>query len=420
MTTVEHGRRSQHLPLPRAQRQGVALCLSGGGYRAALFHLGATRRLNELGVLSKVDTFTSVSGGSIFASLIAAYAVRDPDAWSQPGRTLPDYDAQVAEPMQELAQHNIRTRTVLSRLLPWNWRDSQVQIDALTTRLADGPTGDARLGDLPERPRFIFCSSEMQFRAQWTFDSGGRMLGADPCGHAAFGDTWTIARAAASSSCLPGAFAPMRVTDSLTGGTYDDDDVEELKRTLALSDGGMYDNLGVEPVWRDHAAVLVSDAGPSFRPNPGLGRVWNSLRFAIILLEQATDVRKRWLLSNLAAGAGVLRPLRTPLDRADPHRPRRLLRGRARGAREPRLRHRRRRGALARPRAGGGVARAARALPGLDGRGASRGGPGRERQDAGLRARVVPPLTTLRVWVRRTTIRAHGRGLRTSWSTVPR
>ena len=302
MTTVEHGRRSQHLPLPRAQRQGVALCLSGGGYRAALFHLGATRRLNELGVLSKVDTFTSVSGGSIFASLIAAYAVRDPDAWSQPGRTLPDYDAQVAEPMQELAQHNIRTRTVLSRLLPWNWRDSQVQIDALTTRLADGPTGDARLGDLPERPRFIFCSSEMQFRAQWTFDSGGRMLGADPCGHAAFGDTWTIARAAASSSCLPGAFAPMRVTDSLTGGTYDDDDVEELKRRLALSDGGMYDNLGVEPVWRDHAAVLVSDAGPSFRPNPGLGRVWNSLRFAIILLEQATDVRKRWLLSNLAAG----------------------------------------------------------------------------------------------------------------------
>ena len=303
MTTAAPRARSQHLPLPREQRHGVALCLSGGGYRAALFHLGATRRMNELGALSRVDTITSVSGGSIFASLVAAYAVRRPDAWSQPGGPVPDYDAEVAEPMRELAKHNLRTRTVLRRLWPpRNWRNTQVQIDALAERLADGPTGRARLGELPERPRFVFCSSEMRFRAQWTFDSGARRLGSDPPGHAAFGDQWTIARAAASSSCLPGAFAPMRVTDALTGGTYEGEDAETLKRALALSDGGMYDNLGVEPVWKDHATVLASDAGPSFDPDPGLGRVWNSLRFAIILLEQATDVRKRWLLSNLAAG----------------------------------------------------------------------------------------------------------------------
>ena len=43
----------------------LALCLSGGGFRAALFHLGALRRLNELGILSRVDTIASVSGGSI-------------------------------------------------------------------------------------------------------------------------------------------------------------------------------------------------------------------------------------------------------------------------------------------------------------------------------------------------------------------
>jgi NTE family protein len=300
-TNFEHGVRSPHLPLPKAERKGVALCLSGGGYRAALFHLGATRRLNDLGVLSKVDTFTSVSGGSIFASLIAGYAVRSPDAWSQRSAPVSGYDDYVTQPMRELAQHNVRTRTVLTRILPWNWFKRDVQIDALAERLADGPTGRAHLRDLPERPRFIFCSSEMQFRSQWTFDSGDRRLGSEPSGHAEFSD-WTIARAAASSSCLPGVFPPMRIRDALSGGTYDGDDARALGRAIALSDGGMYDNLGVEPVWQDHATVLVSDAGPSFKPDPGMGKIWGLLRFAIILLEQATEVRKRWLIANFIGG----------------------------------------------------------------------------------------------------------------------
>jgi NTE family protein len=292
--------RSRHVPLPVGERKGVALCFSGGGYRAALFHLGATRRLNELGALSKVDTFTSVSGGSIFASLIAAYAAREPDAWSRPGEPIPGWDEEVVKPMEELAGHNIRTRSVLRALLPWNWGKRDVQIDALAETLAAGPTGRGKLHDLPERPRFVFCSSEMQFRSQWTFDSGQRRFGADPAGHAEFGD-WTIARAAASSSCLPGVFSPMSIRDRLSGGTYEGDDAPRLAQSLALSDGGMYDNLGVEPVWQDHETVLVSDAGPSFKPDPGLGKIWSQLRFAIILLEQATDVRKRWLISNFAA-----------------------------------------------------------------------------------------------------------------------
>jgi NTE family protein len=295
------GMRSPHLPLPREQRRGIALCLSGGGYRAALLHLGATRRLNELGILSKIDTFTSVSGGSIFASLLAAHAVRNPQAWSQPGGPVDGFVDGVTTPMRNLAQHDLRTDSVLSRLLPWNWFKRNVQIDALAKRLSKGPTGPSLLSDLPPRPRFVFCSSEMQFRAQWTFDSGDRRLGSEPSGHAGF-ESWTLARAAASSSCLPIAFSPMSVTDRLSGGTYDGSDTATLARRLALSDGGMYDNLGVEPVWQDHTTVLVSDASPSFKPDPGMGRIWSSLRFAIILLEQATDVRKRWLISNFIAG----------------------------------------------------------------------------------------------------------------------
>jgi NTE family protein len=36
---------------PERVEPGVALCLSGGGYRAMLFHVGAIWRLNELGYL---------------------------------------------------------------------------------------------------------------------------------------------------------------------------------------------------------------------------------------------------------------------------------------------------------------------------------------------------------------------------------
>ena len=43
----------------------IGLALSGGGFRAAAFHLGVMRRLAALGILEHVDLFTCVSGGSI-------------------------------------------------------------------------------------------------------------------------------------------------------------------------------------------------------------------------------------------------------------------------------------------------------------------------------------------------------------------
>ena len=46
---------------PEHLEPGVALCLSGGGYRAMIFHVGAIWRLNELGYLAKLDRVSSVS-----------------------------------------------------------------------------------------------------------------------------------------------------------------------------------------------------------------------------------------------------------------------------------------------------------------------------------------------------------------------
>ena len=48
----------------------MALRLSGGGYRAMVFHLGCLIRLNELGLLQQLKRISSVSGGSITAGVL--------------------------------------------------------------------------------------------------------------------------------------------------------------------------------------------------------------------------------------------------------------------------------------------------------------------------------------------------------------
>jgi NTE family protein len=51
-------------------RSGTALAMSGGGFRATLFHLGSVWRLNDLGYLQKLNRVCSVSGGSITAAML--------------------------------------------------------------------------------------------------------------------------------------------------------------------------------------------------------------------------------------------------------------------------------------------------------------------------------------------------------------
>src|SRR5262245_19313605 len=57
-------------PATMQAREGIALALSGGGYRAMLFHTGVLIRLNELGLLHQVTRVSSVSGGSISAGYL--------------------------------------------------------------------------------------------------------------------------------------------------------------------------------------------------------------------------------------------------------------------------------------------------------------------------------------------------------------
>lgn len=284
-------------PAPQA-RHGTALCLSGGGFRASLFHLGSLRRLNELGVLGSVDTLSVVSGGAI----LAAHLVRAIAAWPRPGETLPDWEATVAAPFRAFASRDIRTWPIVKRvLLPWCWMRSTTQVETMVTTYAKLLNGDA-LSALPERPDLVLCATDMVYGVNWECRRG--QIGDYQAGYGPPSQVWSVARAAAASSCFPPIFGPMRLhmdPQELRGGMYRGTDRDELARSIRLTDGGVYDNMGLEPVWKSHATVLVSDGGAVFQPGGQGSPAKRIMRYPAIVDRQSRALRKRWLISRLNA-----------------------------------------------------------------------------------------------------------------------
>jgi hypothetical protein len=130
-----------------ADRGERALWLSGGGYRAALFHLGALTRLNELGLLAQIGTVGAVSGGSIVAALLAT---RVP--WPLHG-AYRDWPERVAEPLRTIARRNVRARAILRKPLPGGAAEA-VLAERYARELVDSLGGESRWG-----PHFVFGAS---------------------------------------------------------------------------------------------------------------------------------------------------------------------------------------------------------------------------------------------------------------------
>ncbi len=107
-----------------------------------------------------------------------------------------------------------------------------------------------------------------------------------------------MARAVAASSCFPPVFNPLPIdvpAASFKRGRWESPAAPEDVR---LSDGGLYDNLGLEPVWKNHRVVLVSDGGAVFGSASDGGLLQRLRRYVDILDHQALALRKRWLISN--------------------------------------------------------------------------------------------------------------------------
>lgn len=292
---------SRYSPPPEQERTGTALCLSGGGFRAVLFHLGSLRRLDELGVLGHVDVVSSVSGGSIVAAHLAT-AVRE---WPTPGQRIANFNEVVAEPLRRFTSRNLRSLPTLQRALPWKWRTRVIEnlAGAYRSRLTE-----LSLGDLPESPRYVLCATDMAFGVNWVFDSSSfdpsrrRRVGDYMAGYVTpFPAEWPLARAVAASSCFPPVFNPMLLRldpHIVRDGEYDRRDRAELVSSIGLSDGGVYDNMGLEPVWKRARTVLVSDGGAVWEAERDAGLFWRLNRYASVAGRQGGAMRKRWLISS--------------------------------------------------------------------------------------------------------------------------
>jgi NTE family protein len=248
---------------PEAMRDGVALCLSGGGFRNALFHLGAVRRLNELGILCEVTTVSAVSGGTTLAAHLAATA----SLWNERPLDSRTWEHEIAAPFRRFTSENVGARAVLKGWLPWYW-DSNRPVATLAKTFEQRGLGRMLLQELPSRPEFLFCATDLVGGTQW-------LLGKSSL------TPMTVATAAAISSWLLPPYASRK-------GHH-----------VTLADGGLADWRGVEPVWRTHRLLLVSDGGDAYQPQWGRSMLWSITRLAGTISHHAQLFQKRWLLASM-------------------------------------------------------------------------------------------------------------------------
>lgn len=284
---------SKYLSLEAKIPSSVGLSFSGGGYRATLFHLGALRRLNEFGILPRLTTISSVSGGSILNGFLAS-RLRVPLT-----NGIANFQDDVSKPIREFCSLDIRKWIALEVAVPGTHNSL-----GLVKQYDQHLTSDKLLKDIPERPTHVFCATDLACGVDWMFKK--EQCGDYQVGFLSTPADWKLSTAVAASSCFPPIFKPLSLDldpSKLAGGKIPPGpERERCVRELTLSDGGVYDNLGLEPIWKDHEIVLSSDGGALFRLGGDTGFVREIARFISIPENQALAVRKRWLISNFVAG----------------------------------------------------------------------------------------------------------------------
>jgi NTE family protein len=269
---------------------GKALCLSGGGYRAMLFHVGVLWRLNDAGLLRRLDRVSSVSGGSITAGVLA-------HRWHEL-----DFDGDVArnlgeclvEPIRRMGHRSIDVSSVLKGILsPFSSVSDRV-VDAYRDHLF----GDATLQDLPDEPRFVINATNLEsgvlmrfskpYLADWRVGSVRR-------------PRLPLAVAVAASSAFPPILSPCTLDlrhETWTTEEGNDLTAAEWRGKVRCSDGGVYDNLGLETAWKRARTVIVSDAGGRLTPDPDPASDWarHSVRVLKVIDNQVRSLRKRQVI----------------------------------------------------------------------------------------------------------------------------
>ena len=344
---------------PKAKTGRKGLALSGGGYRASLFHVGALWRLSEMGWLSKLDEITSVSGGSIAAAYLGLHwkdlkfnnrgvAENFVDVFVSPMRTMfsrtidiPAILGGMANPIGSLAgRHDTRrivdaTLNGVAKYMPkgviestlkpmsqiisasadcaaqiWDELNpfpspSQRLIKAYDQHLFHGAT----LQDLPDHkqpgnPRFTLYATNLQTGVSMRLS---RDYMADYTLGKVEHPKVTLAEAVAASSGFPPFFTPVEIAmDVNEWRTFEGSEEPEffhrksLRKNLDLGDGAIYDNLGLQRLENLCEIILVSDAGDLLNVQERLPFDWlrQTLRATLITANQVNSLRKRTLIAD--------------------------------------------------------------------------------------------------------------------------
>ncbi|WP_246811648.1 patatin-like phospholipase family protein [Mesorhizobium silamurunense] len=238
-------------------RQGLGLCLSGGGYRSMLFHAGALARLNEAGLLGKLDMVSSVSGGSIAAGLLA---VMWPKLIFGDDGIAANFDIYLNKILAFSEVFLDLPSTLKGILNPFSSAAREVAA-CYERHLFDSE--QPMLKSLVDRPWFVFCSSNLGTGS--LFRMSNRYIADHRIGMAEDADL-PVATAIAASSAFPPFLSPLRL--GLVPSQWKDKKLDPTvgprigkARRAVLTDGGVYDNHGIEPALKRCRWLLVSDAG---------------------------------------------------------------------------------------------------------------------------------------------------------------
>jgi len=266
-------------------KTGIGLCLSGGGYRAMLFHVGSIWRLQELNYLSKLDRISSVSGGSITAGVLAL-------RWKNLANEFPSFVSDI----RRMASKTIDVGSVLEGVLGPGNVAQKIQ-EGYDKELFHGAT----LQDLPDDPpRFVFNATSVQSGVLWRFS---KPFMADYRVGLVNNPKIPLAAVVAASSAFPPILSPAQLDLRKYGCVFEPKSGFDLQQEpyiskAILTDGGVYDNMGLETVWKQYQTVLISDGGGHIEPEPDPHHDFarHAYRVEDITDNQVRSLRKRQVI----------------------------------------------------------------------------------------------------------------------------
>ena len=237
----------------------IGLALSGGGTRPAVFHMGVLLHLlqNE-GLLESVSQLSTVSGGSL---AIAAMLGANDNRWP----TSTEFRARLYAAVRKvLTQHDLFTWKAVgfSGALRFNRRLLTDRAGMLADLLERQWGVNGKLPDLPEQPNWWINSTCLETGKNWRFSK--REMGDWQFGRH-YSPEFRIAQAAAASAAVPYVIGALRL-DVPADGWYRTDPATrkpvqriDTAKSVRLWDGGAYENLGLEPLYKPQLGLIDCD-----------------------------------------------------------------------------------------------------------------------------------------------------------------